>query len=111
VVLARNAYRFALLLTGYGIASGIDDLGAYSAEGPALLGLGLGGLALLAGTLTHYASGSNGPGDDGDGVDHGRGGRPGVTPDDTTDRDGENDSEAAAEQSAPRPQPTWGGRW
>jgi hypothetical protein len=64
VVLARNTYRFALLLVGYGIASGIDDLGAHSAQGPALLGLGLGGVALLCGTLAHYAGGpADGRGD------------------------------------------------
>ena len=70
MVLARNTYRFALLFVGYGIASGIDDLGAYSAEGPALIGLGLGGLALVGGTLAHYSGGGPdgdwGPDDGGD---------------------------------------------
>jgi hypothetical protein len=74
VALARNTYRFALLLVGYGIASGIDDLGAYSAEGPALIGLGLGGVALLCGTLADYAGG---PADRRDGT--------------TGERDGTND--------------------
>lgn len=58
MVLARNTYRFALLLVGYGIASGLDDLGAYDAELFASLGLAIGSLALLGGTVAHVSEGS-----------------------------------------------------
>ncbi|MEF8841761.1 MAG: hypothetical protein V5A62_09080 [Haloarculaceae archaeon] len=47
MAIARNTHRFALLLVGHGIACGIDGLGADSAEGPALIGIGLGGRAAL----------------------------------------------------------------
>ena len=106
--LARNTYRFALLLVGYGIASGIDDLGAYSAEGPALLGLGLGGVALLCGTLASYAGGPA----------HGRDGTAGERegPDDPRDGDGHDgrhggddpDGEDATERSTSEQHVPWG---
>jgi len=119
VVLARNTYRFALLLVGYGIASGIDDLGAYSAEGPALVGLGLDGVALLCGTLAHYAAapadgrdgtarGPDGPDDprggneDGDGHDDRHGG------DATAGEDGDPDDGDTTSQSTPGRHVPWG---
>ena len=66
MVLARNTYRFSLLLVGYAIAY---ELGADGA----VIGFGLGTFALVAGTLAHYAGtpapeGTDaGAGDSGDG--------------------------------------------
>jgi hypothetical protein len=119
VVLARNTYRFALLLVGYGIASGIDDLGAYSAEGPALVGLGLGGVALLCGTLAHYAAapadgrddtarGPDGPGDPRDGNEDGNGHDDRHGGDATAGEDGDPDDGGATNQSTPGRHVPWG---
>jgi hypothetical protein len=73
MVLARNTYRFSVLLVGYAIAY---EIGA----GAAVFGLGLGGVALLFGTVVHYVDGPDDPdgsestggeegGDDGQGTD------------------------------------------
>ena len=110
MVLARNTYRFSLLLVGYGIASGLDDIGAYDAEGIALLGLGLGGFALLVGTVSHYGAGA--VEDGGDGPDRtgsrdtrDRGGAGGGGPDD----DGTDDE--GSEEDAPARRPSVYGPW
>ena len=115
MVLARNTYRFSLLLVGYGIASGLDDIGAYDAEGIALLGLGLGGFALLAGTVSHYAAGAAEDGEDGPDRTGGRdtrdgGGDGGDGPGDGGEPDGDTDDEGSGED-APARRPSVYGPW
>jgi hypothetical protein len=115
MVLARNTYRFSLLLVGYAIASGLDDIGAYDAEGIALLGLGLGGFALLAGTISHYGAGADegsGAGPDGPGGrdTRNRGGDGGGGPADGGEPDGDTDDEGAGED-APARRPSVYGPW
>jgi hypothetical protein len=65
MVLARNTYRFGLLVVAYAIASGIDTMGGYGVEGIAALGLGIGSLGLFGGTLAHLARGPDDGGGDG----------------------------------------------
>ena len=115
MVLARNTYRFSLLLVGYGIASGLDDIGAYEAEGIALLGLGLGGFALLAGTASHYGAsaaegGGTGPGGSGGRDTRNRGGDGGDGPGDGGEPDGDTDDEGS-EEDAPARHPSVYGPW
>ena len=92
MVLARNTYRFGLLVIGYAIAEGIDTMGGYGAARLAVVGFGIGAIGLFGGTLAHLARGPSGDpaardgGDDGDG----QGGADG-----TDETDGEDDRSSA----------------
>ena len=104
MVLARNTYRFALLLVGYAVASGLDDIGAYHSQGIALLALGIGGFALFVGTLAHYVP----EGRDADGGDGATGGdNTGRIRDDRDDdtEGGPDDTEGGPDVDANGPQP------
>jgi len=86
MVLARNTYRFGLLVIAFSIAEGVRTMGGYGAN---LAGLGLlvGSLGLFGGTLAHFARGP--PGDGNGGTDPKTGG---------DDGNGDDDAEAEAEE-------------
>jgi hypothetical protein len=96
--LARNTYRFGLLVVAYAIASGIDTAGGYGVDGIAAFGFGIGALGLFGGTLAHLARGSEGQ-DESDGPDgeDDTGGSGSVDGDgDAGDADGEDVTPASA---------------
>ena len=90
MVLARNTYRFGLLVIGYAIAEGIDTMGGHGAARLAVVGFGIGAVGLFGGTLAHLARGPGGDRsarDGGDGGD-GQGGADGA--DEAEGDDGES---------------------
>lgn len=64
MALARNTYRFGLLVIAFSIAEGVRTMGGHGAD---LAGIGflVGALGLFGGTLAHLARGPEGS--DGDG--------------------------------------------
>ena len=60
MVLARNTYRFGLLVIAFGIAEGVRTMGGYGAD-VAGIGFLVGALGLFGGTLAHLARGPEGP--------------------------------------------------
>jgi hypothetical protein len=68
MVLARNTYRFGLLVVAFSIAEGIRTMGSYGAD---LAGIGfvVGVVGLFGGTLAHLARGPDGGADAGTGED------------------------------------------
>jgi hypothetical protein len=59
MVLARNTYRFGLLVIAFGIAEGVRTMGGYGAD-VAGIGFLVGALGLFGGTLAHLARGPEG---------------------------------------------------
>ena len=92
MVLARNTYRFGLLVIAFSIAEGVRTMGGYGAD---IAGIGflVGALGLFGGTLAHLARGpeaSEGVGTDRSGDDGNDGG--GENGDEATPDDEDDDS-------------------
>ena len=88
MVLARNTYRFGLLVIAFSIAEGVRTMGGYGAD---LAGIGflVGALGLFGGTLAHLA---RGPEESSDGGTDRPGGDGGDQSDDEATADDENEA-------------------